>query len=166
MPGLVSAQSLRAPDNSPLLRAAAIVDVTFGKDVTVVQPVNLYDCRIGDGSFVGPFVEIQKGATIGNRCRIQSHAFICELVTIGDDCFISHGAMFINDLFATGGPAGKRELWRATKLGNHVSVGTNATILPVTICDQVVIGAGAVVTKDISVPGIYAGNPARRLRRF
>ncbi len=74
--------------------------------------------------------------------------------------------MFINDLFVTGGPAGKPALWRQTKLGNHVSIGTNATILPVTICDQVVIGAGAVVTKDIVEPGIYAGNPARLLRRL
>ena len=150
----------------PEIRQAGIVDVTFGKNVTVVQPVNLYGCTIGDETFIGPFVEIQKGAKIGKRCRIQSHSFICELVTIGDDCFISHGAMFINDLFVTGGPAGKPELWRATKLGNNVSVGTNATILPVTICDQVVIGAGAVVTKDIAEPGIYAGNPTRLLRRL
>jgi len=150
----------------PEIWHAGIVDVTFGEDVTVVQPVNLYGCTIGDGSFVGPFVEIQKGVTIGKRCRIQSHAFICELVTLGDECFISHGAMFINDHFADGGPAGKPDLWRPTKLGNRVSVGTNATILPVTICDQVVIGAGAVITKDITVPGIYAGNPARLLRRL
>jgi acetyltransferase-like isoleucine patch superfamily enzyme len=149
---------------SPEIRHAGIVDVTFGKNVTVVQPVNLYGCTIGDGSFVGPFVEIQKGVTIGKRCRIQSHAFICELVTLGDECFISHGATFVNDLFLTGGPAGKPDLWRPTRLGNRVSVGTNATVLPVTICDQVVIGAGAVVTKDITVPGIYAGNPARLLR--
>ena len=102
---------------------------------------------------------------IGSFCKIQSHAFICELVEIGDRCFISHGAMFINDLFATGGPAGgKKELWKSTRLGSHVSVGTNATVLPVTICDHVVIGAGAVVTKDITEPGIYVGNPARRLR--
>src|SRR5438552_9937341 len=148
------------------IRHAGIVDVRFGKNVTVVQPVNLYGCTIGDGSFVGPFVEIQKGVTLGKRCRIQSHAFICELVTIGDECFISHGAMFVNDLFGTGRPAENPELWRPTKLGNCVSVGTNATILPVTICDQVVIGAGAVVTKDITVPGIYAGNPARLLRRL
>jgi acetyltransferase-like isoleucine patch superfamily enzyme len=85
-------------------------------------------------------------------------------VTIGDDCFISHGAMFVNDLFSAGCPAKGRELWRSTKIGNEVSIGTNATILPVTICDRVVIGAGAVVTKDITVPGIYAGNPARLLR--
>ena len=150
----------------PEIRNAGIVGVEFGKDVTVVQPVNLYGCSIGEGSLVGPFVEIQKGAKIGKRCRVQSHAFICELVTIGDDCFISHGAMFINDLFANGGPAPKREAWQATRIGNNVSIGTNATILPISICDHVVIGAGAVVTKDITEPGIYAGNPARRLRRL
>jgi len=150
----------------PEIRHAGIVGVTFGKNVTVVQPVNLYGCTIGDETFVGPFVEIQKGVNIGKRCRIQSHSFLCELVTIGDDCFISHGAMFINDTFVTGGPAGMPELWRQTKLGNCVSVGTNATILPVAICDQVVIGAGAVVTEDIVEPGIYAGNPARLLRRL
>jgi acetyltransferase-like isoleucine patch superfamily enzyme len=166
MRGLVNAQSLVATNPSPRLRAVGIVNVAFGREVTVVQPVNLYDCTIGDDSFIGPFVEIQKGAKIGKRCRIQSHSFICDLVTIGDDCFISHGAMFINDLFVTGGPAGKPELWRSTKIGNRVSVGTNATILPVTICDQVVIGAGAVVTRDITAPGIYAGNPARLLRRL
>jgi acetyltransferase-like isoleucine patch superfamily enzyme len=150
----------------PETRYSGVTDVEFGKSVTVVQPVNLYGCAIGDGSFVGPFVEIQKGANIGRRCRIQSHSFICELVTIGDDCFISHGAMFINDLFHTGGPAEKRELWRATTVGDHVSIGTNATILPVTICSGAVIGAGAVITKDINVTGIYAGNPARLLRRL
>ncbi len=148
----------------PALKHAGIVDVTFGENVTVVAPVNIYGCAIGDGSFVGPFVEIQRGVTIGKRCRIQSHSFICELVTIGDDCFISHGAMFINDSFVTGGPAAERQLWRQTKLGNRVSIGTNTTILPVTICDHVVIGAGAVVTKDITVPGFYVGNPARLLR--
>ncbi len=152
---------------TPELRKVGVVDVKFGENVTLVQPVNLYGCSIGDGTFVGPFVEIQKGATIGKRCRIQSHAFICELVSIGDDCFISHGAMFINDLFANGGPAGgNQDLWRPTKLGNGVSIGTNATVLPVTICDNVVIGAGAVVTKDINTPGIYVGNPARLLRQL
>jgi acetyltransferase-like isoleucine patch superfamily enzyme len=148
----------------PALKQAGIVDVSFSENVTVVQPVNLYGCAIGDTSFIGPFVEIQKGATIGRRCRVQSHAFVCELVTIGDDCFISHGAMFINDPFVTGGPAEKPELWRSTRLGNRVSIGTNATILPVTICDRVVIGAGAVVTRDITEPGFYVGNPARLLR--
>lgn len=151
----------------PKILHAGIVGATFGENVTVVQPVNLYGCKIGDDSFVGPFVEIQRDVVIGKRCRIQSHAFICELVTIGDDCFISHGAMFINDLFAVGGPAkGRRDLWRSTRLGNGVSVGTNATILPISICDGVVVGAGAVATKDITEPGIYTGNPARLLRRL
>jgi len=149
----------------PNLKKCAIVDVTFGSNVTVVEPVNLYGCVIGDDTFIGPFVEIQRGAVIGRRCKIQSHAFVCDLVTIGDDCVVSHGAMFINDLFRTGGPALRnRELWAATKIGNHVSIGTNATILPVSICDRVVIGAGSVVAKDITRPGIYAGNPAKFLR--
>jgi acetyltransferase-like isoleucine patch superfamily enzyme len=148
----------------PRLLSVGIVDVIFGDNVRIMRPVNLYGCTVGDDSFIGPFVEIQRDVVIGKRCRIQSHAFICEMVTIGDDCFVSHGAMFINDPFTTGGPAGKRELWRATRLGNHVSVGTNATLMPVNVCDHVVIGAGAVVTKDITKPGIYAGNPARLLR--
>jgi acetyltransferase-like isoleucine patch superfamily enzyme len=149
----------------PTYYQAKVVDVTFGDNVKVVQPVNLYGCAIGNDCFIGPFVEIQRSVVIGARCRIQSHAFICELVTIGDDCFISHGAMFINDVFAIGGPAkGKRELWKSTQIGNRVSIGTNATIMPVKICDDVVVGAGSVVTKDIAVPGIYAGNPARLLR--
>ncbi|MGH7953017.1 MAG: acyltransferase [Limisphaerales bacterium] len=149
----------------PQIRRIAIVDVKFGENVIVVEPANLYGCAIGDSTFIGPFVEIQKGAIIGKRCKIQSHAFVCDMVTIGDDCVISHGAMFINDLFKTGEPANQqRDLWQPTRLGNHVCVGTNATILPVTICDHVVIGAGSVVTKSISTPGIYAGNPARLLR--
>lgn len=140
-------------------------DVVFGDQVTVVQPVNLYGCVIGDNTFIGPFVEIQKNVRIGTFCKVQSHTFICELVEIGEHCFIGHGVMFVNDLFSGGGPAGgNASLWKATKVGNHVSIGSNATILPVSICDRVVIGAGAVVTKDITQPGIYAGNPARRLR--
>lgn len=149
----------------PSLRQAGIVDACFGRGVKVVGPVNLYGCAMGDDSFIGPFVEIQRGARIGARTKVQSHAFICELVTIGDDCFIGHGVMFINDTFANGGPAGGCQLlWRATHVGSHVSIGSNATILPVSICDRAVIGAGAVVTKDIREPGIYAGNPARKIR--
>ena len=150
---------------SPTLRSVGIRNVQFGANVTVVEPVNIYDCSIGDDTFVGPFVEIQRDVIIGKRCKIQSHAFICELVSIGDDCFISHGAQFINDPFAIGGPARrKRELWRHTRIGRNVSIGTNATIMPVTICDRVVVGAGSVVTKSINEPGIYVGNPARFLR--
>jgi len=142
-----------------------IREVRFGADVTVVEPVNLYECEIGEGCFIGPFVEIQKGVVVGNRTRVQSHTCICELVSVGEDCVIGHGVMFINDLFSEGGPArGRMDLWRATHIGNHVSIGSNATILPVKICDRVVIGAGAVVTKDITRPGVYAGNPAKLLR--
>jgi acetyltransferase-like isoleucine patch superfamily enzyme len=149
----------------PKICEIQIVDVEFGVNVTVMKPVNLYGCRIGDEAFIGPFVEIQKGVVIGSRTKIQSHAFICELVTIGNDCFISHGVMFINDPFTIGGPAMRdRSQWRSTKIGNNVSIGTNSTILPVSICDNVVIGAGSVVTKDIKIPGIFAGNPAKYLR--
>ncbi len=140
-------------------------DVKFGERVKLVEPCNLYGCEIADDCFVGPFTEIQAGAIVGARTRVQSHAFICELVSIGEDCFIGHGVMFINDTFSTGGPArGRRELWRATRVGNRVSIGSNATIMPVSIADDVVIGAGSVVTKDIVERGTYAGNPARRLK--
>lgn len=149
----------------PTLLEIGIKNVAFGRNVKVVQPVNLYGCTIGDDCFIGPFVEIQSRVSIGKRSRIQSHAFICELVSIGDDCFISHGAMFINDLFSSGGPAqGNQQLWKSTRIGNRVSIGTNATILPVTICDGVVVGAGSVVTKDITEAGIYAGNPAKKIK--
>lgn len=153
--------------NEPKLQEIGIVNVTFGKGVRVVKPVNLYGCTIGDNCFIGPFTEITKNVVIGNRVKVQSHSFICDLVTIGDDCFIGHGVMFVNDLFQKGGPAqGDQSLWKPTKIGNHVSIGTNATILPVSITDNVVIGAGSVVTKDITVSGIYAGNPARLIRKL
>lgn len=146
---------------------STIRDVVAGEGVTVVEPSNLFECELGDGVFVGPFVEIQRGVRIGARTRIQSHAFICELVTIGADCFVSHGAMFVNDTFERGGPArGDQTLWRSTTIGDRVSIGTNATIMPVTICDDVVVGAGAVVTRAITESGLYAGVPARRIGNF
>ena len=149
-----------------IFKSIGIVDVVFGEEVTVVQPVNLYGCKIGDNCFIGPFVEIQKGVIIGAGCKVQSHSFICELVTIGENCFIAHGVMFINDTFQSGGPAkGNRELWHETVIGNRVFIGSNATILPVSICDDVLIGAGSVVTDDITEPGIYAGNPAHYIRK-
>lgn len=149
----------------PVILKAQIINVNFGKNVKVVEPVNIYGCNIGENVFIGPFVEIQKDVNIGDNTKIQSHTFVCELVDIGSDCFIGHGVMFINDLFSEGGPArGKKELWKSTRIGNHVSIGSNATILPVTICDRAVIGAGAVVTRDITEPGVYVGNPARKKR--
>jgi len=151
--------------NKPTIYQSQIRDVQFGRNVKVVEPANIYECIIGDNCFIGPFVEIQKGVVIGNRTKIQSHAFVCELVSIGDDCVVSHGVMFINDTFSIGGPAhGNKNLWKSTAIGNSISIGTNSTILPVKICDNVVIGAGSVVTKNISMPGIYAGNPAKLLR--
>jgi acetyltransferase-like isoleucine patch superfamily enzyme len=156
-----------ASEVRPLLKQIGIRNVSFGINVVVVEPCNLYDCALGDDCFVGPFVEIQRGVKIGARCKIQSHAFLCELVSVGDDCVVAHGVMFINDLYRSGSPArGDRRLWKETIIGNRVLIGSNSTILPVRICDGVTIGAGSVVTKDITSPGIYAGNPARRLRGF
>jgi len=151
--------------HAPRMIEAAVRDVTCGEGVRIVMPANIYECTLGDGCFVGPFVEIQKGVQVGARTKIQSHAFVCELVTIGDDCFIGHGVMFVNDLFSKGGPArGDKAFWKSTHIGNKVSIGSNATVLPVRVCDGAVIGAGAVVTRDIAEPGIYAGNPARKIR--
>jgi len=148
--------------NQPKIKEAGIANVKFGDSVTLVNPVNLYGCSIGSNVFVGPFVEIQKDVNIGDRTKIQSHSFICELVDIGKDCFVGHGVMFINDTLAKGGPArGDKSLWKQTRIGDNVSIGSNATILPVAVCSNVVIGAGAVVTKDIKIPGVYVGNPAR-----
>lgn len=151
----------------PIDKQVGVVNVNFGRDVTIVHPVNLYGCTIGSNSFIGPFVEIQRNVTIGENCKIQSHSFICELVTIGKNCFIGHGVMFVNDLFKRGKPAGGDiSQWKSTDIGNNVSIGSNATVLPVSICDNVVVGAGAVVTKDIDKPGVYAGNPAKFIREI
>lgn len=125
--------------------------------------VNLYDCSIGDDCLVGPFVEIQSGVKIGNRVRIQSHAFICSMVTIEDDVFVGHGVMFVNDLYP---PHFNPEEWKSTVIHSHVSIGNNATILPVEIGEGTIIGAGSVVTKSIPQYSIVAGNPARVLRKI
>uniref|UniRef100_UPI004048C882 acyltransferase n=1 Tax=Roseivirga sp. TaxID=1964215 RepID=UPI004048C882 len=146
---------------------SGVKNVKVGEGVKMVNPVNIYGCELGDYVFVGPFTEIQKDVKIGSRTKVQSHSFICELVTIGEDCFIGHGVMFINDLFEKGSPAqGDKSMWMSTKIGNNVSIGSNATILPVQIADHIVIGAGAVVTKDLLEPGVYVGNPAKLIRRF
>ncbi len=137
--------------------------VKIANGVKIVNPVNLYGCSLAANVVVGPFVEIQKDVSIGARSKIQSHTFICSLVVIGEDCFIGHGVMFVNDKLVGGPARGDRSRWKNTNVGNRVSIGSNATILPIAICDDVVIGAGSVVTKDIEIPGIYAGNPARRL---
>jgi len=147
-------------------KPTGIRNVTYGDNVTVYEPTNLYDCTLGNGVFVGPFVEIQGNTHIGDDSKIQSHAFICEYVTLGKRCFIGHGVMFANDMFREGKPNADRGSWGHITLGNDVSVGSGATILAVSICDGVVIGAGSVVTKSIVEKGVYAGNPAKLLRRL
>lgn len=149
---------------SPKVLHAQIKDVTCGENVTIIEPANVYGCELKEGVFVGPFVEIQKNTVIGERTKIQSHTFICEYVTIGSDCFVGHGVMFANDLFKDGKPDANQDSWGRTVIANNVTIGSNATILAVKICEGVVIGAGSVVTKDITEKGIYAGNPAKKLR--
>ena len=152
--------------NKPTYYSSKVRNVDFGTNVTLVEPCNLYECKIGDYTFIGPFVEIQKDVVIGAKCRIQSHSFICSKVIIRDNCFIGHGVMFTNDLFKSGKPSANEEDWLATKIEHNVSIGSNATILPVHIVANTVIGAGTVVTKDIRTPGIYAGNPAKLIRKI
>ena len=144
---------------------SGIRDSIWGFDFTYIEPINVYGATFGNACFVGPFVEIQSKVKVGDNDRIQSHSFICSNVTIGNDSFIGHGVMFINDRFSDGERAnGNQKKIEPTVIGARVLVGSNSTILPVTICDDVVIGAGSVVTRNVLEPGIYAGNPARKLR--
>ncbi|MGF1756341.1 N-acetyltransferase [Vibrio makurazakiensis] len=149
---------------SPRILKAQITDVNFSDNVTIVEPSNLYGCELQRDVFIGPFVEIQKNTIIGERTKIQSHTFICEYVNIGRDCFVGHGVMFANDLFKDGKPNPDSGSWGRTVIGDNVTIGSNATVLSVSICEGAVIGAGSVVTKDITEKGIYAGNPAKKLR--
>ena len=143
-----------------------ITKVIFGKNCKIIEPVNIYGSKIGNSVFVGPFVEIQKNSIIGNNTRVQSHSFICEKVSIGKECFISHGVMFINDLIKYGKIAKNTKLFKKTMIGNRVIIGSNATILPVNISNDIVVGAGSVVTKNLKIKGVYAGNPAKLIRRL
>jgi len=139
----------------------SIVNVNKHDSVKIIEPVNLYGCTLSEYVFVGPFVEIQSNVFIGKNTRIQSHTFICSNVKIGIDCFIAHGVMFTNDKFSD--MKINHDQFLNTVIGNKVLIGSNATILPVEICDDVVIGAGSVVTKNITEKGIYAGNPAKKI---
>lgn len=147
-------------------------DVKLGQGVKLAQFVNLYGCEIGDESKLGTFVEVQKNAKIGKRCKISSHSFICEGVTIEDNVFIGHGVMFTNDIYprstaADGGLQTEKD-WvvEPTLVKKGASIGSNATILArVTIGENAIVGAGAVVTKDVPPNTIVAGNPAKVLRK-
>lgn len=146
------------------IKEIGIINSEIGKGTKIFKPVNLYGCKIGMNSFVGPFTEIQNNVIIGDNTKIQSHSFICEMVIIGNSCFIGHGVMFINDKFSDGKPAGgDKSKWQKTLIGDNVYIGSNSSILPVQICDNVVIGAGSVVTKNILESGKYAGNPLRKI---
>jgi len=148
-------------------------NVTVGKNVKIYDFVNAYSCIIGDNSKVGTFVEIQKGASIGKNCKISSHSFICEGVHIADNCFIGHGVMFTNDLFPRAtrldGSPQTEEDWKLieTFVEKGASIGSNATIVcGVTIGQNALIGAGAVVTKDVPANVVVAGNPARIIKKI
>ena len=136
-------------------------DCTIGEGTKIWNFVNLYGCTIGQDCMIGCFTEIQRGVVIGDRTRVQSHSFVCEMVEIGSDCFIAHGVMFINDIYP---PQPDPADWKGTVIKDGVSIGSNATILPVTIGEGAIIGAGAVVTKDVPPGAVVAGNPARFLR--
>ena len=148
-------------------------DVKLGKDVKIFAFANLYGCCVGDNTKIGTFVEVQKGAAIGRNCKISSHTFICEGVTIEDEVFIGHNVTFINDIYpratAAGGGLQTEADWKVvpTFVRKGASVGSSATILAgVTIGEGAIVGAGAVVTKDVPARAIAAGNPARILRKI
>ncbi len=145
----------------PVNDTQMILDCEIGSGTKLWNFVNLYGCTIGQDSMVGAFVEIQRGAVIGDRTRVQSHTFICDKVRIDDDVFVGHGVMFIND---TEPPQPDASRWKPTIVESGASIGSNATIMPVTIGRDALVGAGAVVTRDVPAGAVVVGSPARVLR--
>ena len=145
----------------PINDTQMIRDCRIGEGTKIWNFVNMYECEVGRDSMIGTFVEVQGGVKIGDRTRVQSHTFICEMVTIGNDVFVGHGIMFINDTMP---PQTDRNTWRSTTIEDGASIGSNATLLPVVIGKDAVVGAGAVVTRDVPPGAVVAGNPARVLR--
>ena len=141
---------------------ALIKECRIGKNTRIWNYANIYGCQIGENCMIGSFVEIQDKVRIGNNVRIQSHSFVCSLVTIEDDVFVGHGVMFIND---TKPPSGDPSKWKPVLVKKSASIGSNATIFPVTIGENAVVGAGAVVTRDVPANAIVVGNPARALNK-
>lgn len=144
-------------EGTEIAEFTVIHDSIIGRDSTVWRFDNIYGTEIGDECMIGSLVEIQEDSIIGDRCRVQSHAFICSLVMLEDDVFVSHGAKFVNDTYP---PSGNRDEWEETIVREGASIGTNATILPVEIGENALVGAGAVVTEDVPENAIVAGNPA------
>ena len=148
-------------------------DVVLGRGVVLGDFINLYGCKIGDGTKIGPFVEIQKSAVIGKKCKIQSHTFICEGVTVEDEVFVGHGVTFINDKYPRAtNPSGTIQTeadWEVvpTVIKKRASIGSNATILcGVTVGEEAIVGAGSVVIRDVPPQTIVAGNPAKAIRKL
>ena len=159
--------------NDPTLYQRIAPDVKLGKNVKIFAFTNLYGCEIGDETKIGTFVEVQKNARIGKRCKISSHSFICEGVTIEDEVFLGHNVTFINDLYPRATAANSQLQteadWecRPTLVKRGASIGSSATLLcGVTIGENAIVGAGSVVTKDVAANSVVAGNPARVLRKL
>ena len=139
-------------------------DCILGKNVKIIEPVNLYGCTIGNDCFIGPVVEIQKNVSIGDGTRVQRHSCMCDGVIIGKHCFIGHGTMFTNDKFVDS-PNFENWIRKETRIGNDVRIGSNVTLLPINVGDKVIIGAGSVVTKDVPSNCVVIGNPARIINK-
>lgn len=153
-----NAKPIQHPDGFQYAPTAILRDVKIGKGTKIWHYVNAYGCEIGKNSMIGTYTEIQDNVKIGNRSRIQSHSFLCALVTVGDDVFIGHGVKTINDVKP---PTADKTKWKPTTINNCAVIGSNVTLMPVVIGENALVGAGSVVTKDVPPNMVAVGNPAR-----